>query len=191
LVDAFGRGLDIHVLEAYHFFVHNFEVGDRILMFGFSRGAFAARAIASFIVNVRLHFLLLPTSSHPVTQVGLLKKEYIEYLPPIYQEYKKHFRPKKRHLWQQWLADNKELLLPMMHKQVLIPVLGLWDTVGSLGIPESRFSKYFAWTHLRSFWNEKYAFLDSSITSKCGDSESYLSFLFYEANIFLSQHTSA
>ena len=51
--ESFGAGIDAHILEAYTFFSNNFETGDELFLFGFSRGAFTARAIASLICNVR------------------------------------------------------------------------------------------------------------------------------------------
>lgn len=44
-----GLGLDDHVLGAYRFICENYEKGDRIYLFGFSRGAYTVRALAAFI----------------------------------------------------------------------------------------------------------------------------------------------
>ena len=46
---AFGFGLDENVLGAYRFLVENYQNGDRIYLFGFSRGAWTARVLAGFI----------------------------------------------------------------------------------------------------------------------------------------------
>ena len=43
---AFGVGLSRDVRNAYRFLVDNFEPGDEIYFFGFSRGAFTARSTA-------------------------------------------------------------------------------------------------------------------------------------------------
>ncbi|KAG8803013.1 hypothetical protein FRC18_007406, partial [Serendipita sp. 400] len=51
IAGAFGFGVDLHVLEAYTFFSSNYESGDQLFLFGFSRGAFTARAIASLICH--------------------------------------------------------------------------------------------------------------------------------------------
>ncbi len=59
----FGHGLDIHVLEAYHFFVNNYEKGDKLFLFGFSRGAFTARAIAS-LISMYLFIATFKSSAH-------------------------------------------------------------------------------------------------------------------------------
>src|SRR4051812_2972228 len=46
---AFGSGLDDHIFEAYRFLIANYEFGDELYFFGFSRGAFTARSIAGMI----------------------------------------------------------------------------------------------------------------------------------------------
>ena len=43
---ATGYGLDDNVLAAYEFLVRNYEDGDDIFLFGFSRGAYTVRALA-------------------------------------------------------------------------------------------------------------------------------------------------
>jgi uncharacterized protein (DUF2235 family) len=48
---AFGHGLATNVQDAYHFVVNNYNEGDEIFLFGFSRGAFTARSIVGFIRN--------------------------------------------------------------------------------------------------------------------------------------------
>jgi uncharacterized protein (DUF2235 family) len=57
---AFGQGLMQNVEDAYRFLMENWRPGDRVFLFGFSRGAYTARALASL-----LHmFGLLPAGSH-------------------------------------------------------------------------------------------------------------------------------
>ena len=46
---AFGAGLDQDIRDAYLFIVNNFEPDDRLFLFGFSRGAYTARAVASLL----------------------------------------------------------------------------------------------------------------------------------------------
>ena len=65
--EAFGVGLDSHVLEAYTFLASNYEPDDEIFLFGFSRGAFTVRAIASFICNVSPLDILIRLSTHALT----------------------------------------------------------------------------------------------------------------------------
>jgi uncharacterized protein (DUF2235 family) len=49
LAQAFGYGIDGDILDAYTFINKNFEDGDRIFLFGFSRGAYVVRAVASLL----------------------------------------------------------------------------------------------------------------------------------------------
>ena len=46
---AFGRGLMKNLIEAYTYLMQHYEDGDRVFIFGFSRGAYTARALAAFI----------------------------------------------------------------------------------------------------------------------------------------------
>jgi uncharacterized protein (DUF2235 family) len=46
---AIGLGLKKIVLDCYGFVVDDYEAGDEIYLFGFSRGAYAARALAGLI----------------------------------------------------------------------------------------------------------------------------------------------
>lgn len=46
---AFGLGVTANVAEAYSFLMQHYQPGDRILIFGFSRGALEARALAGLI----------------------------------------------------------------------------------------------------------------------------------------------
>ena len=51
---ATGYGLDDNVLAAYGFLVHNYQAGDQIYLFGFSRGAYTVRVLAGLIHKVGL-----------------------------------------------------------------------------------------------------------------------------------------
>jgi hypothetical protein len=44
-----GAGLAENVIEAYNFIVMNYQEGDEIFCFGFSRGAYTARAVAGLV----------------------------------------------------------------------------------------------------------------------------------------------
>ena len=44
-----GYGLDDNVLEAYRFIIKHYQDGDRIYLFGFSRGAYTIRVLAGFM----------------------------------------------------------------------------------------------------------------------------------------------
>src|SRR5499427_51663 len=46
---AFGYGLEADIRDSYIFLMNNFVEGDRVFLFGFSRGAYTARAVASLL----------------------------------------------------------------------------------------------------------------------------------------------
>jgi len=46
---AFGYGLSENIADAYQFLMHNYELGDQIFIFGFSRGAYTARALCGML----------------------------------------------------------------------------------------------------------------------------------------------
>ncbi len=51
---AFGFGLQRNVCEAYAYLMENYRSGDRVFLFGFSRGAYTARALAAMLHKVGL-----------------------------------------------------------------------------------------------------------------------------------------
>lgn len=108
---AFGLGLSGHVKKAYRFIASNFQEGDELYFFGFSRGAYTVRALGGMI-----------------GAVGLLHPREIDHLPSAYQYYRTH--PQQRP--QSPLRATIERLCP---RRVAIKFLGVWDTVGALGIP--------------------------------------------------------
>lgn len=64
---AIGYGLEADVRDAYVFLMNNFEPGDRIFLFGFSRGAYTVRVVASL-----LHMYgLLPKGNEPVVPYAI------------------------------------------------------------------------------------------------------------------------
>jgi uncharacterized protein (DUF2235 family) len=51
---ATGYGLDENVLDAYRFLIENYDDGDDIYLFGFSRGAYTVRVLAALIHKIGL-----------------------------------------------------------------------------------------------------------------------------------------
>jgi uncharacterized protein (DUF2235 family) len=51
---ATGYGLDDNVLAAYHFLIEEYQDGDDIFLFGFSRGAYTVRVLAALVHKVGL-----------------------------------------------------------------------------------------------------------------------------------------
>src|SRR5262245_59867257 len=46
---AFGKGIDDNIKDVYRFFIEQFEQGDKLFLFGFSRGAYTARSAVGLI----------------------------------------------------------------------------------------------------------------------------------------------
>lgn len=99
---ALAEGLDESVLQAYINLVSNYAPGDKIYVFGFSRGAVAARALTGFIT----HSGLLKSNSSSLTEHAW-----------------RYFTGKKENV------DYATLQRAHTHPDVKIEFLGVWDTV--------------------------------------------------------------
>ena len=106
---ATGKGLKGNVIDGYRFLANNYQPGDEIYIFGFSRGAYTARFCAGLIAFCGL--------LHPKH----LGKDLTEHVLGLYLD------RSKKHELDQMGFDR--------HQDVPIACLGVWDTVGSLGIP--------------------------------------------------------
>jgi len=110
---AFGRGLGDNVQDGYQFLANNYEPDDEIYIFGFSRGAFTARSLAGFIGTCGLL---------DRTTMGDMGKAWALYRTPRADR------------------DAKECarIRDLARCPVAIRCIGVWDTVGALGIPIER-----------------------------------------------------
>lgn len=102
---AFGVGLTKNIADAYRFLMSTYEEGDHVFIFGFSRGAYTARAVAGM-----LH------------KVGLLHKHNDNLLNYALRVYK---REKSYKIFK---GFSKTFC-----RKCPIHFLGLWDTVSSVG----------------------------------------------------------
>ncbi len=109
---AFGVGISKNIEDAYRFLIENYKDGDEIYLFGFSRGAYAVRSTAGLIRNC-----------------GLLKKEYANKYKDAYKLYRR--RDNKSHP----NSVEAQLFRKAYSHEVRIKFIGVWDTVGALGIP--------------------------------------------------------
>ena len=117
---AFGIGINQNIIDAYLHIVYHYEPGDEIYLIGFSRGAYTARSVAGFIRNC-----------------GLLKRENEDLIEEAFKLYKR--RDDNSH------PNAKEALVfreRYSHPDVRIKFIGVWDTVGSLGIPIKCFQQF-------------------------------------------------
>jgi len=122
---AFGAGLVENVVQAYREIVCNYEPGDRLFLFGFSRGAYTVRVLAGVLEN---YGLLKRESQSMVEEVirkfsVLIPKEgFAEAKDPI----------KEKAYLDRTFAEARQI---RESKSVECPVhfMGIWDTVSSLG----------------------------------------------------------
>lgn len=135
---AFGVGIDEKIQDAYRFLCLNYAAGDEVYLFGFSRGAYTVRSLAGLIYNS-----------------GLLRREYIRKTAEAYELYRNRTheaRPsgKTAIAFRQAYGDSID-----------ITVLGCWDTVGSLGVPE-------IFPLVSDLINQRYRFYDTHINRRIG-----------------------
>lgn len=110
---GFGYGISSNIKDGYKFLMSNYEPGDSIYIFGFSRGAYTARSLAGMIRNV-----------------GVLKRDNFFLVEEAYKVYKsrnKLYAPKGSEA-ERFRRDNA-------WGGETIKFLGVFDTVGALGAP--------------------------------------------------------
>jgi len=111
-----GVGLSDNVKSAYAFFVDNYLDGDEIFLFGFSRGAYTARSVAGLIAHV-----------------GLLRKRDMVNFDEVWDYYR--LPTAERDKEEQDFLANFPDRVPA--EAITIRCIGVWDTVGALGIPDN------------------------------------------------------
>ena len=126
---AFGQGLDDNIRLAYEWLIENYRDGDEIFIFGFSRGAYTARALAGLIAID-----------------GLLQQGSPIGVNELFDRYK---RGDEETIWKlkeieaagniAKISDQEKWLLKYA-RPVNVKVVGVWDTVGSIGIAAGDFT---------------------------------------------------
>jgi uncharacterized protein (DUF2235 family) len=110
---ALGEGLEDNIHDAYRFLVGNYEPGDELYLFGFSRGAFTARSIVGMI-----------------RKCGILRRESVQHYHAARELYRNDAHPD---------ADGPRAFRASHSVagdgDIPVKFIGVWDTVGALGIP--------------------------------------------------------
>ncbi|MFH2002280.1 MAG: DUF2235 domain-containing protein [Planctomycetota bacterium] len=112
---ATGRGLHKNIMDDYRYIVQNYSQGDELFLFGFSRGAYTVRSLCGMINNC-----------------GILKRPDARLIEEAFEHYKKPgkaYAPK----------GDKSILFREKHSHPSreVKFVGVWDTVGAMGIPIS------------------------------------------------------
>jgi uncharacterized protein (DUF2235 family) len=110
---AFGWGIDETIQDVYRRLCRDYDEGDEIYLFGFSRGAYTVRSLAGLIRVAG----------------GLLPNEESLKVPAVYNIYRSNHDLARKE------RDVKALSARI--RPANVTVLGCWDTVGSLGIPRT------------------------------------------------------
>lgn len=122
---ATGLGVAENIREAYTWLCRVYAPGDRIFLFGFSRGAFQVRSLSGLIYTVGL----LKSSAHNYARTAFRK--YEQFRPRNIG--KDHARGDTREARAHLSDDEAELFHD--HDALRIHFLGVWDTVAGLGLP--------------------------------------------------------
>jgi uncharacterized protein (DUF2235 family) len=108
---AFGVGLETNIIEGYKFLAQTYEDGDEVYVLGFSRGAYTARSLVGMIRNCGLI-----QSKHFALRVGI-----------AYGIYRTRDDGPESY--------TAKLFRSSFSREIKIKFIGVWDTVGALGIP--------------------------------------------------------
>lgn len=111
---ATGTGISENILKVYRFLIQNYEPGDELFLFGFSRGAFTVRSLAGLIRNSGILKISNSDQGHRAYK--------------IYRSRKPEFQPREVEatLFRKTFA---------VEETTRIKFIGVWDTVGALGNP--------------------------------------------------------
>lgn len=112
-----GKGLEKNIMDAYRFLVHNYEAGDEIYLFGFSRGAYTVRSLCGMINNC-----------------SILKSMHGSRIEEAFELYKNKDNKPQSPYSVSWRQNYT------IESRVKIHFIGVWDTVGAMGLPFSIFS---------------------------------------------------
>lgn len=119
----FGAGIDTAITSAYEWLMEHYRPGDEIFIFGFSRGAYTARSLSGF-----------------VSKCGLLQSGAPLGVNQLFMRYRRSGQPTIRELMaarDEGKTDFsfEEAWMLKFAQAVPIKFLGVFDTVGALGVP--------------------------------------------------------
>jgi uncharacterized protein (DUF2235 family) len=123
---AFGLGLSRKIREGYKYLSDTYDKGDDVFIFGFSRGAYTARSLVGMIRNCGLMPKGLLRSPNPDDNDELME---------AYELYRTRDDSSDSIRAQNFRAKHNSLIIE-------IKFLGVWDTVGALGIPIESFGEF-------------------------------------------------
>ncbi len=123
---AFGLGLSRNIRDGYKWLSDNYDDGDHVFVFGFSRGAYTARSLVGMIRNCGLLPRGSLTKPDPDANNALME---------AYEIYRTRDGSADSERAQNFREERRSRVIP-------IKFLGVWDTVGALGIPVESFGAF-------------------------------------------------
>ncbi len=129
---AIGLRLEDDIMSAYKFLAETYAPGDEIFLFGFSRGAYTVRSLAGMVSNVGLADLR-PDRLSPYEDPWKVVHSLME-------RYQSNKAGPDKTMLQSALLTPEPLGAVSFHDPdgVGFRFIGVWDTVGALGIPDDK-----------------------------------------------------
>jgi uncharacterized protein (DUF2235 family) len=137
---AFGVGLSRNICNAYRFLADTYQDADKLFLFGFSRGAYTARSLAGLIHNC-----------------GILRSSHRDLVDQAFAFY----RDRTSQTHPSTLA-SQIFRREYAHERDDIHFLGVWDTVGAMGIPDDLPGWKEVGSHVID-WQELWGFHDTEL----------------------------
>lgn len=155
----FGAGLIDKLGDAYRFLTFNYTPGDEIYVFGFSRGAFTARSFVGMLRNCGI--VSRPNAGRIKDAIAWYRARRPSTAPDSLQSRKFRAEVSPNVVTEEgedgWRQANVPNYQAGSATLLQIRYLGVWDTVGALGVP----TRY----RLLSFFNRKYQFHDTALSN--------------------------
>lgn len=129
---GFGAGVISRIVRGYTFISRHYQPGDKIFLFGFSRGAYTARALGGFIVNQGLLNAKNVDLTDKEKGYRLGMKAWQMYYGKIKHPDLLAALAAQLAAWKGWFSET---LHDNDFVQTGVEGIGVWDTVGALGIP--------------------------------------------------------
>lgn len=132
---AFGWGLSRNVKELYAHIARTYNPGDRIFLFGFSRGAFTVRTLAGFIATCGI------VDRGPCLTDAELRDKVAKAYSEYRRKYRTFFGSRLRQPYEAEKAEEFRKSHAVSHEEhapegkVEIEFIGVWDTVDAVGLP--------------------------------------------------------
>jgi uncharacterized protein (DUF2235 family) len=129
---AAGYGLKRNVKDLYRALSRVYDVGDRIYLFGFSRGAFTARTLAGLIGTCGIVKGESLATTHVLREA--VEAAYVAYRSRYGSLLTNVARRQRGGADSQRAIEEFQRTYPV-HTNVRIEFIGVWDTVDAVGLP--------------------------------------------------------